>query len=276
MKQLNQFRYIKDNASNQFTLLDAKMSDFSYSKHAHEEYSIGVTLKGRQDFFCQNAFHRSPAGGVIVFSPDEVHDGHSGIGEQLEYVMLYVHPNELQPLFQALGHQTNETPRLKSTLLADAALARYVLLLKQMISYHQSSAIETEQVLFNIAHSLLRHSGRTVDTFNLSSRKDSLLIRAKDYIWANLAEDLSIDAIAAAANMSKYHFIRLFNQQFGLTPYQYVINCRVNLARQYIELGFAASRVALDAGFSDNSHLNRHFKRVFGITIKQYQRQLSL
>ncbi|MGP4863736.1 helix-turn-helix domain-containing protein [Psychrobacter sp. T6-5] len=276
MTQLNQFRYIKDNAFNQFTLLDAKMSDFSYSKHAHEEYSIGVTLKGRQDFFCQNAFHRSPAGGVIVFSPEEVHDGHSGIGEHLEYVMLYVHPNEFQPLFQALGHQTNEAPRIKNALVTDAVLARYVLLLKQMTSHNQLSAIETEQVLFNIAHSLLRHSGRMVDTFEVSSRKDSLLLRAKDYIWANLADDLSIDAIAAAANMSKYHFIRLFNQQFGLTPYQYVINCRVNLARQYIELGFAASRVALDAGFSDNSHLNRHFKRVFGITIKQYQRQLYL
>lgn len=276
MKPLNQFRYIKDNASNQFTLLNAKMSDFSYSKHAHEEYSIGVTLKGRQDFFCQNAFHKSPAGGVIVFNPEEVHDGQSGIGEHLEYVMLYVHPEAFQPLFQALGQPKLTVPRVKSALLADPALARYVLLLKQMISNHHSSAIESEQVLFNIAHSLLGHSGHAVNTFDFSPRKDSLLIRAKDYIWANLAEDLSIDAIAAAANMSKYHFIRLFNQQFGLTPYQYVINCRVNLARQYIELGFTASHVALDAGFADNSHLNRHFKRVFGITTKQYQRQLSL
>ena len=276
MKPLNQFRYIKDNASNQFTLLNAKMSDFSYSKHAQEEYSIGVTLKGRQDFFCQNAFHKSPAGGVIVFNPEEVHDGQSGIGEHLEYVMLYVHPEAFQPLFQALGQPKLTVPRVKSALLADPALARYVLLLKQMISNHHSSAIESEQVLFNIAHSLLGHSGHAVNTFDFSPRKDSLLIRAKDYIWANLAEDLSIDAIAAAANMSKYHFIRLFNQQFGLTPYQYVINCRVNLARQYIELGFTASHVALDAGFADNSNLNRHFKRVFGITTKQYQRQLSL
>ena len=276
MKQLNQFRYIKDNAANQFTLLDAKISDFSYSKHAHEEYSIGVTLKGRQDFFCQNAFHRSPAGGVIVFNPEEVHDGQSGIGEHLEYVMLYVHPDAFQPLFQGLGQQRLTVPRVKSALLADTTLARYVLLLKQMISSHQSNAIESEQVLFNIAYSLLRHSGQTVDTFAVSSRKDTLLLRAKDYILANIADDLSIDAIAASANMSKYHFIRLFNQQFGLTPYQYVINCRVNLARQYIELGFTASHVALDAGFADSSHLNRHFKRVFGITTKQYQRQLSL
>lgn len=276
MKQLNQFRYIKDNAANQFTLLDAKISDFSYSKHAHEEYSIGVTLKGRQDFFCQNAFHRSPAGGVIVFNPEEVHDGQSGIGEHLEYVMLYVHPDAFQPLFQGLGQQRLTVPRVKSALLADTTLARYVLLLKQMISSHQSNAIESEQVLFNIAYSLLRHSGHTVDTFAVSSRKDTLLLRAKDYILANIADDLSIEAIAASANMSKYHFIRLFNHQFGLTPYQYVINCRVNLARQYIELGFTASHVALDTGFADSSHLNRHFKRVFGITTKQYQRQLSL
>nr|WP_259400142.1 AraC family ligand binding domain-containing protein [Pseudoalteromonas sp. SG41-5] len=53
---MNQFQYINDKTLNQFTLLDAKMTDFSYSKHAHEEYSLGVTLKGRQDFLVKEPF----------------------------------------------------------------------------------------------------------------------------------------------------------------------------------------------------------------------------
>ncbi|MGS0496646.1 helix-turn-helix domain-containing protein [Pseudoalteromonas mariniglutinosa] len=54
-----------------------------------------------------------------------------------------------------------------------------------------------------------------------------------------------------------------------------MLNCRIIQARKYIESGLSTSRVALDAGFADNSHLNRHFKRVFGLTSTQYQRQLS-
>ncbi|WP_080571544.1 helix-turn-helix domain-containing protein [Pseudoalteromonas mariniglutinosa] len=57
--------------------------------------------------------------------------------------------------------------------------------------------------------------------------------------------------------------------------HQYVLNCRIIQARKYIESGLSTSRAALDAGFADNSHLNRHFKRVFGLTSTQYQRQLS-
>lgn len=51
-------------------MLQARMSDFTYIKHAHEEYSFGVTLAGRQDFFAGGAFYRSLPGTVMVFNPD--------------------------------------------------------------------------------------------------------------------------------------------------------------------------------------------------------------
>lgn len=273
---MNQFQYSNDKTLNQFTLLDAKMTDFSYSKHAHEEYSLGVTLQGRQDFFSQRAFHKSPTGGVIVFNPEDVHDGHSGLTEHLEYVMLYVHPSEFEPMFKALGYTKNAAPRVASPLLNNPVLAQQILALKRLTNNGNYTRIDGEAALFNIAHSIIKQTGCAIAALSISSKKDTLLLKAKDYIMANLANDISIDEIAAAATLSKYHFIRLFNQQFGITPHQYVLNCRINQARKYIESGFNVSRVALDTGFADNSHLNRHFKRVFGLTPKQYQLQLSL
>lgn len=268
----NQFHYINSQADSQFLLLDAKMSDFSYSKHAHEEYSIGVTLSGRQDFVCDNRLYQSPVGGVIVFNPEDVHDGHAGTREHLEYVMLYIHPDELRPLFRALGLPRQALPRVHTPLLHDPVLLRQVLHLKQL-SQCPKTTLETEHALLGIAHSLTRHAGWHTDDGLSYTRTDTLLLRARDYIAMHLVQDISVDEIAAAANLSKYHFIRLFRQQFGMTPHQYVINARVHLARKYIELGLSASRVAFDTGFADNSHLNRHFKRVFGITPTQYQRQ---
>ncbi|WP_330872746.1 MULTISPECIES: AraC family ligand binding domain-containing protein [unclassified Photobacterium] len=88
MKPDNSFQFITSPHLAGVTLLHATMSDFSYDKHAHEEYAIGVTLKGRQDFFCQRAFHRSPPGGVLIFNPEDVHDGCSGDTQELEYRML--------------------------------------------------------------------------------------------------------------------------------------------------------------------------------------------
>lgn len=273
-KQENRFQF---SSSHQqlVTTLEATMSDFSYTKHAHEEYSLGVTLKGRQDFFCQNAFHKSPAGGVLLFNPEDVHDGHSGVSESLEYVMLYIHPNELKPLFQALGYRKEATLRVDRPLLNDPMLRHQILAMHQLVSESNHSTIEFESGLFHIAHSLVRKAGKLNHDFHTPlSKKDSLLTRAKDFIIDHIDQDISIDDVAQAAAMSKYHFIRLFHRQFGITPHQYVLNCRINAARKYLETGLPSSHVAQLSGFADNSHLNRHFKRTFGMTPKQYQLQL--
>lgn len=75
-----------------------------------------------------------------------------------------------------------------------------------------------------------------------------------------------IDDISSLINMSKYHFIRCFNERFGITPHQYVINCRINKAIKNLELGINCKTSANNAGFSDASHFNRRFKLVYGLT----------
>ncbi|MEI8633980.1 AraC family transcriptional regulator [Vibrio sp. PP-XX7] len=273
MSPENRFQYIHSKKLSHLTVLDATMSDFSYAKHAHEEYSLGVTLKGRQDFFCQHAFHQSPAGGILLFNPEDVHDGHSGITENLEYVMLYIHPDVLQPLFHALGYHKKSLLRFSYPLLNNPILRYQILALRNMFRFPHYSKIEFETALFQIAHSLVKSAGYLENGLKHMTKRDVLMLRAKDYILSNLAQDISVDDIAHTVNMSKFHFIRLFRCQFGITPHQYVLNCRINLARKNLEAGFSPSHVALESGFADSSHLNRYFKRVFGMTPKQYQLQ---
>ncbi|MDC0609836.1 AraC family transcriptional regulator [Vibrio sp.] len=249
------------------------MSDFSYSKHAHEEYSLGVTLEGRQDFFYQDSYHKSPAGGVMLFNPEAVHDGHSGLSQPLRYSMLYIHPNEIQPLFKAVGVATNHVLRFDKPLVENTQLRQYILNMYQLIHQQNSSKIEHESALLDIATELVKVSGQRVTNIE-TRRNDTLLNRAKNFVQENLSADISIDDIASSASMSKYHFIRAFKHQFGITPHQYVVNCRVNQARNLLLQGLSLQDVSFHSGFSDHSHLNRHFKRVFGITPKQLQTQL--
>jgi AraC-like DNA-binding protein len=105
--------------------------------------------------------------------------------------------------------------------------------------------------------------------------KETLLLRARDYIHDNIEGDLSIDDLSRAAHLSKYHFIRLFRSQFGLTPHQYVINHRINRVREELAAGGSPTEVAQRFGFFDVSHMNRYFKRAYGLTPRQYQVQLT-
>jgi len=268
----NHFKYINNEQHQSISMLTATMSDFTYAKHAHEEYSIGITLQGRQDFFCRNAFYKSVPGNVILFNPEDIHDGHSGTEQNLEYLMLYIHPDEFQPLFKALGYKQDCTLRMANTLYADPLLRNQVIHLSMLLQTNSTSKIEREAAVLQMAQSLVRLNG-SLDLPALSTRVDSLLLRAKDYILANIDNDIAIDDIAHAATMSKFHFIRRFREHFGITPHQYVLNCRINYARRALQVGRDATSVAVESGFADASHLNRNFKRVFGMTPKQFQLQ---
>lgn len=97
------------------------------------------------------------------------------------------------------------------------------------------------------------------------------LNRVVDYINAHLDRDLSLAAIAAEANMSRYHFSRLFKQSMGLSVHQYVIQCRVERAKQLLLQGdLNVADIAYQVGFANPSHLSYHFKRLVGVTPKLF------
>ncbi|MDM9381218.1 AraC family transcriptional regulator [Chlorogloeopsis sp. ULAP01] len=95
------------------------------------------------------------------------------------------------------------------------------------------------------------------------------LKQAVDYIQDHLTQQISLDAIANYLGISRYHFCRLFKQSTGLSPHQYVIQQRVERAKQLLLQGeMSIAYVAQACGFSHQSHLNHHFKRLTGVTPK--------
>lgn len=100
----------------------------------------------------------------------------------------------------------------------------------------------------------------------------SKLQRAIAYIQEHLERDLSLDEIAAEVNLSSYHFARLFKQSTGFAPHQYQIRCRVERAKELLQKReMAIADIATRLGFYDQSHLNRHFKRIVGVSPKAMQ-----
>jgi AraC family transcriptional regulator len=89
-----------------------------------------------------------------------------------------------------------------------------------------------------------------------------------EYIEEHLEASPTLEQIAAVARLSPYHFARQFKRATGLPPHQYVIARRVERARQLLQGGaeLSLAEVAADAGFSDQSQLSHHFKRLVGVT----------
>jgi len=93
----------------------------------------------------------------------------------------------------------------------------------------------------------------------------------EEYIHAHLDQNIALADLAEVAQLSEFHFARLFKQSTGLPPHQFVIHQRVERAKRLISAGrLSLAQIALDVGFSDQSQLNRHFHRLVGVTPKQF------
>jgi len=102
------------------------------------------------------------------------------------------------------------------------------------------------------------------------------LRRTLDYIESHLAQDIKLADMAQLLSMSQYHFCRLFRQSMGGSPYQYVIQQRVEQAKKLLRQPqkMPIATIALECGFANQSALSKHFRKLIGTTPKAYRRGL--
>jgi transcriptional regulator GlxA family with amidase domain len=94
----------------------------------------------------------------------------------------------------------------------------------------------------------------------------------REYIETNLEKDVCLDELAGLANLSKCHFARAFKQSAGLPPHAYLINRRVDRARELLsDMSLPLAEVALATGFSNQSHFTRRFREQMGMTPSSYR-----
>ncbi|MBD2034265.1 helix-turn-helix transcriptional regulator [Leptolyngbya sp. FACHB-321] len=137
-----------------------------------------------------------------------------------------------------------------------------------------SSRLYGESLGTALAARLVQNYAVSKPKFKANSLPQSQLARVMDYIKANLAQDLSILALANLTSMSESHFSRSFKQSVGIAPYQYLMQQRVERAQQLLKQpAISISDIALNCGFANQTHLTKVFRQLTGVTPKAYQKR---
>ncbi|RCX23702.1 AraC-like protein [Fontibacillus phaseoli] len=258
---MNKFIYKK---SAGITALSASMTDFTYKKHAHQEYAVGVTLRGIQEYNLEGSLQLSYQNGVMLFNPEQAHDGMAHDRTGLDYVMLYFEPQLLMEIIEK-----KDIPRFSTPIVYDAQLEQRIVNLSAAILSEKDEALCSELFL-SLTNSLVQTKLSTDD------RKENVLIRkAKEMLHANLEHVLKLDEISRELHLSKFQFIRLFKANTGISPYQYFLNCKIERAKRLIEKHKDVYSAVTACGFVDLTHLNKHFKSVYGTTAFEYMSHLQ-
>jgi AraC-like DNA-binding protein len=239
-------------------------SNHSFPRHSHDEYGIGVILSGAQRSWSGVGPVESFPGDVITTNPGEVHDGHPISGAIRSWRIIYFDP---QALAQHLVHDGVREIEFVSPSIRDPTLGPWVNLLFDRLRC-KAAELGIEEIVIHLVQRLTTISTgrRTRDRRKCSP----LIVRVRERIDDDPSNSISLAELAALSGASRYRIVRAFAREMGVTPYAYVIQRRVELARQLLVRGETLAVAAQRAGFSDQSHLTRAFTRQFGISPGRY------
>ena len=136
------------------------------------------------------------------------------------------------------------------------------------------NSLQHNELFYSLAESIITDQRFVFDHLNKMDFKKAItneevfrsLLQAKELMDIHLMENLSLEEITTHTGISKYHFIRLFKNTFGLSPYQYQKLKRLDAAKKLLGEGNAIFDVALALGYADVPTFTKAFKQVFGVT----------
>jgi len=253
-------------------LLRARYVTHRYTRHAHETFTFALIEEGIEEFSYGGTLLRAGPGGVALLNPDMVHTGQAGTPAGWAYRVLYPDPGLVGGVAADLGWQRG-TPSFPETVVYDAGSAR--LLRAAHVAAEHGDALASASLLRAALAGLLRAHARPGGRAGAERgpyRSPAAVRTVRDLLAGRLADPPSLDDLARESGMSPFALVRAFRAETGLPPHAYVNHLRVRLARRLLDGGVAPADVAAAAGFADQAHLTRHFKRVVGVPPRAYQR----
>ena len=245
-----------------------------YHRHSHDTYSFGVTEDGAQAFTCRGSGHTSAAGMVMVFNPDDPHDGRPCDDLGFTYRMVHIGPELLTGTLAGLSGRSAGRPLFADPVVSDPVLAGHLRALHRALLSGEP-ALRRDELLTATIHSIVRRAavraGRPAGPA-LPTGAGAIARRAREVIHDGYLRDISASDLAAATGRSRFTIHRAFTAMYGIAPSDYQRQLRLRAARRLIAQGLPLSDAAIQAGFADQSHLTRWFSRYFGITPGGYQR----
>jgi AraC-like DNA-binding protein len=245
-------------------LLKARFTLHRYELHTHPTYVIALITHGCERLRIGRRHIVAPANTVVVVNPEECHDGERGTETGWAYRTFYPSVQMMTDVACELGR--DESPLFPAAAIDDPALARMLAVAHRMAEHDGDEEAEAS-MLMALRHLVIGHTDRHRELRPCKpSGADRRLDVYRDTIEANIANGLDLRHLARAVGVSRFQVIRDFKLVTGLTPGTYIRNRRFRLACRLIAQGSELSAAAAAAGFADQSHLTRVFKRSQGIT----------
>ncbi|WP_246646389.1 helix-turn-helix transcriptional regulator [Nonomuraea ceibae] len=282
-------RYWRHPGMGGLDLMRARYVGHRFSRHSHDTYAIGAVESGAEAIHLPGGLAHAGVHEVVLIDPGVVHTGHAHTPGGWTYRVLYPTPAQLTAL------TGRDAPSFARPVVTDARLAALV------VAAHRAAETEDPLTADIALHLLLarlvatqarpRAAARTLSrALSRTAAGPTAAARARDLLHACLSPETPAAAPAAwnfharppglrelaeAVGTTPFALVRAFRRAYGLPPHAYLTQLRVRRARELLARGTPPAEAAQAAGFCDQSHLSRHFRRIVGTTPGAYQRAVQ-
>jgi AraC-like DNA-binding protein len=256
--------------------MHAHFERHAYHPHSHDAYSFGLTEFGAQAFGCRGEHRTSAAGMVMAFNPDEPHDGRAATEQGFTYRIVHIGPELVADLLADRADRAVGLPLFTEPVLHDPVLAGALGRLHGALT-GEATTLAMDEALADTVAALVRRGasgagGAAAEQAVRTGRTELLTARrARAALDAGYAGDVGADELATVAGCSRFAVYRAFRATYGISPSDYQRQLRLRAARRLLAAGRPPAEAATEAGFADQAHLNRWFRRSYGVTPGVYR-----
>ncbi|GAA2248856.1 AraC family transcriptional regulator [Herbiconiux moechotypicola] len=235
-------------------VLHATFEQHAYPAHTHDVWTVLLIDEGAVSYRMDGAAHEARPASVSLLPPHVPHDGRSAVrGTAFRKRVLYLDEGWLPP--SAVGAAAARP------FAADARVQPLITALHATI-LHPGDELVAEHGVLRLADLVQLGLGGA-----RAHRHDAPIARRlRQLLDDRFTEAITLDEAARMLGAHPSHLVRSFSAAYGIPPHRYVTGRRVDLARRLLLSGHTAAASAVQAGFHDQSHLTRHFRRTLGTT----------
>ena len=242
-----------------------------YPPHFRDTWAGGVVETGLLRLGTARGEWIGGPGTILAFAPGEIHSAEALSASGYRYRMVYPSAELIREIGVTERADPVDRP-FPTPVFTDHALADALAQAHQPLMDGCWDA-GAESRLVSALRSLWRSHCGTGTVAESYHRGDLEVVeRARDYLGARFSKQVRLASVASECGMSAFQLIRVFQRVLGVTPYAYLVQLRVNRARDLLHQGVNVSEVAYSCGFSDQSHLTRVFKKAVGVPPGTYRR----
>jgi len=241
-------------------------SNTHFKKHFHDTFSLGVNKKGNSLYTNGDDTYELTTNKLSIINPHIVHSCNSTSEFLNEYYMMYLDTNWCRDIQQQIDPSINIFINIPVAILEDKSFYEsYLNLCEYLFEEHLvSEKLETLISFYIDFFSLFLDDKKE----KIVDERFKLLV---NYINENYKENITLEELSKKYNLNPFYIIRLFKSQMSLTPKAYLLNVKINKAKEFLQNGYSIVDTALECGFVDQSHFHKNFLKIVATTPKEYK-----